>query len=296
MSQKAVRSLAEVSSEGHLVHIDKLFFDPKKDTRRNVGNIPFLAELIIENKFDRGFSIPVKYHKDLDDQGLPCLEIVDGRRRFRAAKLAVEMGRFDGLVWVNAVPPDTKEDDILIKSVTAGQGAQPFDDFEEAAYFKKLRDFDKNKWTFDVIAKRVGKSSQYVRDRVNMLTMPEHVIEMLKEVVDNKLMPVSGAIYMANNVSSVECEKELQRIISAKNEAAPGETVRVTTNEIRKRAGKSQSISVKAFRENMDYALECSEDKTNKNHKLWQFVFRVMEATYSGQVIGEDIEEEALTN
>jgi ParB/RepB/Spo0J family partition protein len=228
---------------------------------------------MVANGYDSAFPIRVKYHKDRDLNG-QCLEITDGRRRFRAAKAAKEAGTFDGNVYVILEKHDIKTDEMILRTVTAGQGALPFSDMEQGIYFRKLREFDKKKWTLEKIAERVGKSIPFVTMRIDLASLPEKTSDAIQTAITEKKISPTTAMQYAQAVAQEKMKPEdLETVLQSVNEttsndseATKGKGKRIKGSDARKHTGQSQAISSKVFRENMEIVQELATESKEWTH------------------------------
>lgn len=285
MSRDALRQIQAGTATLQMVDVDQLFFDPELDARKEIGDIPGLAQQIAAMGYDAAFPIRVKFHKDRDLNG-QCLEVVDGRRRFRAAKLAKESMGSTGKVFVILEKHDLKRDDMILHTVTAGQGALPFTDLEQGIYFRKLREFDKKKWTLEKIAERIGKSIPFVSLRLDLASLPEKTAEVVQAAIADKKISPTTAMQYAQAVAQEKMKpEELEETIKVANESL--EPKKIKGKDVKKATGQSLGISSKVFRENMEIVQELAADD-----KKWHLVAKTLELIYSGQTLGEDIEVE----
>jgi ParB-like chromosome segregation protein Spo0J len=291
MSRDALRQIQNGTATLQIVNVDSLFFDPSLDARKSIGDIGELSQLISVNGYDSAFPIRVKFHKDRDLNG-QCLEITDGRRRFRAAKAAKETGTFDGNVYVILEKHDIKTDEMILRTVTAGQGALPFSDLEQGIYFRKLREFDKKKWTLEKISERVGKSIPFVTMRIDLASLPEKTSEAVRVAITEKKISPTTAMQYAQAVAQEkmkpeELETVLQSVSEVGNETSEKKVKKIKGNDAKKHTGQTLGISSKVFRENMEIVQELAAER-----KEWHLVAKTLELIYSGQTLGEDMEVE----
>lgn len=288
MSRDALRQIQNGTATLQIVNVDSLFFDPSLDARKTIGDIGELASLISANGYDSAFPIRVKFHKDRD-LNAQCLEITDGRRRFRAAKAAKEAGSFDGNVYVILEKHDIKTDEMILRTVTAGQGALPFSDLEQGIYFRKLREFDKKKWTLEKIAERVGKSIPFVTMRIDLAGLPEKTSEAVQNAISEKKISPTTAMQYAQAVAQEKMKpEELENVLKTVSNAeeVTGKNVKkIKGTDAKKHTGQTLGISSKIFRENMEIVQELATES-----KEWQLVAKTLELIYSGQTLGEDVE------
>lgn len=288
MSRDQLRQIQTGTATLQMVDVDQLFFDPELDARKEIGDIPGLAQQISALGYDAAFPIRVKFHKDRDLNG-QCLEVVDGRRRFRAAKLAKETMGTNGKVFIILEKHDLKHDDMIIHTVTAGQGALPFSDLEQGIYFRKLREFDKKKWTLEKIAERVGKSIPFVTMRIDFASLPEKTSEAVQVAITEKKISPTTAMQYAQAIAQEKMKpEELETVLKSVDEVS-GQTEtkvkKIKGSDVKKHTGQTATISSKIFRENMEIVQELATES-----KEWHLVAKTLELIYSGQTLGEDVE------
>lgn len=287
MSRDALRQIQTGTATQQIVSVDSLFFDPELDARKSIGDISELSNLMVSNGYDSAFPIRVKFHKDRELTG-QCLEITDGRRRFRAAKAAKEAGTFDGNVHVILEKHDIKTDEMILRTVTAGQGALPFSDMEQGIYFRKLREFDKKKWTLEKIAERVGKSIPFVVMRIDLASLPEKTSDAIQTAITEKKISPTTAMQYAQAVAQEKMKpEELETVLKSVEVAGQSETKvkKIKGSDAKKHTGQTATISSKVFRENMEIVQELAAES-----KEWHLVAKTLELIYSGQTLGEDVE------
>jgi ParB family transcriptional regulator, chromosome partitioning protein len=128
------------------------------NARYNYGDIEELSNSIIAN----GLKIPLKGVKK---QGEEKFILTDGHRRFKAICLAYEKGHTDIKI---ALSPEAKQsnEERTLAMITYNSG-KPFEMLEESDIYQRLINYG---WTVAEIAKRVGKSGQYIRDCILLMT------------------------------------------------------------------------------------------------------------------------------
>jgi ParB family chromosome partitioning protein len=97
-------------------------------------------------------------------------EIVCGERRFRASELA-------GLKTIPAIIRDLSDDEALELSITENLQREDIKPIEEAAGFTVL--LETNKYDYAALAKRIGKSEAYVRNRVKLTELIPEIAQMI---------------------------------------------------------------------------------------------------------------------
>lgn len=110
-------------------------------------------------------------------------ELVDGERRFRAAKEA-------GLVEVPAVVGDFTDEEVMEIQIVSFLQRKDLTAIEEAQCFNTMLT---KRYTHERIAEKVGRSVQYVRDRCRLLSLVKGAVELLQA----KRIEVGHAILLA---------------------------------------------------------------------------------------------------
>ena len=99
-------------------------------------------------------------------------EIIAGERRWRAAQMA-------GLHEIPALIRALSDDEAAAAAIIENVQRTDLDPVEEAEGYKRLStDFA---LTQEAIAEATGKSRSYIANAVRLLTLPEEVLEMLRE-------------------------------------------------------------------------------------------------------------------
>lgn len=136
-----------------------------------------LANYITEN----GFPGSIEVYKTPDKR----LLLVDGERRLRALRQAIENGAEIRMVPITVARKGTSEIDLYLSHISRNAG-KPFTATEEAESYRRLAD-----WGFEIkeIAEKTGKSISHVRNRLELAcASPE-----LRKAVDAGDVPVTAA-------------------------------------------------------------------------------------------------------
>lgn len=126
----------------------------------------------------------------LDGGQLPPLEVrprpeggvllVDGHRRNRALRLAVERGYpaadEDGALWVSVVAFTGNDADRVARVITSQEGRK-LEPLELADGYKRLIAFG---WTVDKVAQKVGKTRQHVEQMLTLSSANSDVLQMVE--------------------------------------------------------------------------------------------------------------------
>lgn len=120
---------------------------------------------------ERGIIVPVIVGKPDADGNYPLL---DGFRRMGVTAELIREG-----VEIKAVPASIREGneaEMLVDRLICGDGV-PFDPIEQAAVIYKLRSY---KWKDEEIARKCGRSAQWVKNTRELLDQHPEVIESIK--------------------------------------------------------------------------------------------------------------------
>lgn len=102
-------------------------------------------------------------------------QLVAGERRYRASKMA-------GLSEVPVVIKEMNDEEVVAVALIENLQREDLNPIEEATGYKKL--LDTYNLTQDEISKRVGKSRPVIANALRILSLPEPVVQMVK---DNKI-------------------------------------------------------------------------------------------------------------
>lgn len=222
------------------------------NVRTDYGDLDAMAKA-----FANGTPIPplkVHYDKDIDK-----IVIVDGHRRFRAAKIAVDKykAEIQALACYNE-ERGSNEISRIFDLFTCNSG-KPLTALEEGAVINRLTNF---KWKISDIAKRIGKSQTYVS---GLLDIQESSKE-LKDAIQKQIISTSAALKMAK-VSPKEQLRILDKLSKNINPTSSKKTIKVKDVE-KETKGTPAMISTKGILlaekevENM-----VNQDRTD--HKTW---------------------------
>jgi ParB-like chromosome segregation protein Spo0J len=164
--------------------------EPGENIREDFSGVPDRAV----SMFNMGQLTPIKVR--LSEDGEKAI-ISDGGVRYRAAhyvnahydewtKDGHEGGfRFESLLCVSE-PKDTSPITRIVQQIESNTHI-PLTPLERAKAYKKLLDAD---WSYNKIAKYVGKSAQHVSDYIGMLQAPRQI----QEAVEDGKMSATAAI------------------------------------------------------------------------------------------------------
>ncbi len=108
-------------------------------------------------------------------KGIKGYELIAGERRWRAAKMA-------NLETVPCVVVDFSDSQMMEISILENIQRENLNSIEEAAAYKNL--MEKLEYTQEKLAKRVGKTREYIANILRLLNLPKAVQDL---IVNNKL-------------------------------------------------------------------------------------------------------------
>lgn len=175
MSTKTTSTDVAQASDTYLV-IDPSLIVPADDNVRNdVGDITDLAQSIVAN----GLQQPLRVVGPLTfDDGTEGYQIIAGHRRFAAITQLIADRK-----WAFGVPcmvTDQLDDSARVAAmIVENLQRTDLNPVEEAhAFFRLTKEF---KWKQAELAQRVGRSTQYISDRVALLKLPDVVVEQVRD-------------------------------------------------------------------------------------------------------------------
>lgn len=170
-----IRSIAEGSETSHWVDVETLYIDPKF-ARDEYGDLNWLADKITREGFRKDREISVRIRQDLGK-----LEVLDGRHRTLASKLAKENKGFNGLVLVKYKSGVDSDVDVLTETLTAQIGSKPFTPSELGKYFNMLiSEYGK---TVEQVAEIVGRTPQHVYEMIRFHKMDGEQKAVAEELI-----------------------------------------------------------------------------------------------------------------
>ena len=166
-------------------------------------------------------------------------QIVAGERRWRASRMA-------GLTEVPVVIRELTDENAYELSLVENLIREDLNPVEEALGYKNLADtFD---MTQEIIAERVGKSRSAVANSMRLLSLPEDVIESLRE---NKLS--AGHARALLPLEKGKASETAEKIIAEKLSVRETEKL---VKELLKPKGKEKKESAPTFYKEMELALK----------------------------------------
>lgn len=208
--------------------------------REDYGNIEELALSILEN----GLRNPLSgYKKD----GL-CF-LTDGHRRYEAIKLIISWGKDPGLLNFLPEPKGYNEDERYFDQIIKNDGLS----YSPLELGKIYRRFVLKGWDITSIAKKVGKTYQYVSKMIDVASAPQEVINEIKA-------GTISASLVGEIQGRVKDENELTEVIQvAKEIAKESGKEKITMKDIKPILPETKSEKEKGKEE---------KEKTNKVNTL----------------------------
>lgn len=151
------------------VHPKNIKIVPDRNPRMDWGDLEGLATSIQE----AGLKVPLIVEKRVDGHYL-----VDGERRLRALKSLMKDGTWDEEVSVQVLEESSVSEDLILLSMILSNDGKPFMPLEESIAFLGLKNLG---MSVSDIAKKIGKSTSYVNDRLSLLKAGEDI----KQAVQN---------------------------------------------------------------------------------------------------------------
>lgn len=155
------------SGNNWIVTPDEIEIEDGFNARFDYGNIDELKNSIIEN----GLKIPLKGVKNGEK-----FILTDGHRRFKAIQLAYESGYTDIKILLSPEAKQSQEERVL--SMITYNSGKPFEMLEEADIYQRLSNWG---WKPNEIAKKIGKSGQFVRDCLLLMTASKTMQNQIKK-------------------------------------------------------------------------------------------------------------------
>jgi ParB/RepB/Spo0J family partition protein len=218
---------ADIRKKGNVPTNGSIFFTIFQSFMSGPNNTPYYGE----------------YPPDFFD-----LIVIDGHRRWAGVEMLIKGGRWthDGVPAI-LVDKSMPEPDQILLTIVANDG-KPLLPLEEAAAYKRLRDTG---MTVADIAKRVGKGTVMVSDRLRLLEADESVREALQT---GKLPKAMAQDIVRSSKGDKTKQAEMVKEATASKEGRR-RIAEVANPEIRKRR-----VSSKAVREMHAQAKEKSRD------------------------------------
>lgn len=178
------------SGNNWLVTPDEIEVEEGFNARFDYGNIDELSNSIIEN----GLKIPLKGVKNGEK-----FILTDGHRRFKAIQMAFEKGYTDIKITISPEAKQSQEERVL--SMITYNSGKPFEMLEEADIYQRLSNWG---WKPNEIARKVGKSCQFIRDCLSLMT----VSTTLKNQIKKGLISGSAVVEMLKKEKDVNVVAE----------------------------------------------------------------------------------------
>jgi ParB family chromosome partitioning protein len=213
-------------ANSHIMPLDALKVDPSYNGRPlNREHVDSLKAKIRAEGYDESKPIRIR---NIDGQFF----IRDGLHRYTAmSELASEIEDIRGIPAVVA-PKGTNDIDDVVNMLNANDGLR-FTPLEEGALFKRVLSYGVAK---EVVAKRVGRSTQYIDERLSLMgATPE-----IQEAHRNGTISASAAA----KASKLDTGKQREIVRKAKE---TGKTVRVKDVQ-REKGGVASTVSTRKIR------------------------------------------------
>lgn len=180
------------------VDISRVHEEEGFNARVDYGDLQELKNSIIQN----GILLPLRANK-VNGEWF----IVDGHRRYRAAKLAVAEGH-DILIPLMVQPIGNNAEDRLIEMLVTATG-KPLEPFEQAVVYKRLI---AHGWSEKQIAERIGKSQSSVKTMLKFNELDKETKDM---VADGKVS-TSAAVESIAKVGVAKTQEKIKAAVKEK--------------------------------------------------------------------------------
>lgn len=146
-------------------------FNPRKE---------FALDDLIPSIRESGVKVPLRVSRNAEGR----IELRDGERRYRAVMTLIDEGcPILTVPCVMEIDPATKrrpsEADMLLNAMLANTG-KPFTPAEEAEGFRRFLAWG---WAVEQLAQRLGKSANYVRNRLTFLEATPETLQAVGDTV-----------------------------------------------------------------------------------------------------------------
>ena len=203
-----IRQLDGVGARKDYYHVDPRAIRVENgwNPRTDFAGLDDLKNSIIEN----GVLVPLRVKRGPDDE----IILIDGERRLRATLTAIEEGRDIQSVPCIFERNGIGEIEAFFLSLLANQG-EPLNPVEEAEAFRRLKG-----WGLSIagIAKRIGKSPEFVRGRLALVDASPEV----QNAVKTEQVGIKDAIKIVKNAGGN---------IKAQNKALAGTRTKANPNQ-----------------------------------------------------------------
>ena len=155
----------------NLVGLDMLVEKKGWCPRYDFGDMKTLTNSIREH----GVIQPLFVHRN--KEGL--FEVLNGYRRLRALKNIKKSGKEAIEVPIVQTKQNDVEADWLLRCFA--EAGKPYLPYEEAGIFSRLQEMSQGEFEISAIARSIGKSQAYVKDRLSLIKAVPTVVAMLKK-------------------------------------------------------------------------------------------------------------------
>lgn len=223
--------------------------------------------------------LKVRFDKDTNK-----VVIIDGHRRYRATKIAVEKhgAEIKSLPCYNE-KRGSNEESRIVDLFTCNNG-KPLTPTEQAKVVARLMTFN---WKIAEISRRIGKSQNYVS---NLLKLQEASKE-LHDAIRNQTISTTAALTLASKATPKEQVKILEKLSA---DLAKTGTPTQTKNTIKVKHIEKEtrgipimipSKPIKAFEAKTEALVK---DETRKDHKTWVAVLYGLQLALGTAEFSED--------
>lgn len=268
----SIKDLMQGRKDIFKLKFEDIIVVPGRNPRTEFGDIEGLALSLKEN----GQEQPLKVR--VPDNGSKA-ELVDGERRFRAFTLLKEQGFDLPLILCRNEEKGANEETRLVSMLVCNDG-KPLTPIELADAFYRLIQFQ---FEPAEIAKKVGKSVQYVNSILKLHSAPKKV---RNAVVDGELS-ASAAVTLVE----AKPEKQEKILAAAKAQKATGKK-RMTVSDVQKETkGVRANVSSKKIRERMQAVQDImsANGKPEKTLRLLKAVLVGLEIALEQRMVDESL-------
>ena len=217
-----------------LVPYDKIVDNPR-NVREDYGDISDLANDINQN----GLKLPLIIQRNQRNDEAAVL--VDGHRRIRAIKYAVEkLGSPIKQVECKFEAEGTNEGDRLISMFSTGMNVKPLTDLEQAKVIKRLVDLS---WSIKDIATKINRKQKAIKTLLELHAAPLAI----REKVEKKKLSTSAAVKLSKAPAEKQAEvlkdTESKKVgVKEVEKATKGVTSQISSRAIKLKLAKVRKI------------------------------------------------------
>lgn len=172
------------------------------NVRKDMGDLDELMNSIVEI----GLQQPLIVKKE---RGSETYLLIDGERRYRAIRRAIENGH--DIPYVNVTLFTGNEEDMVFTMITTGIGQKQFTNLEQAEAFKRLVKFG---YDAKEIAKKVGKSLPHIYNLLRVADAPK----VIKNHIQDGTISTGAYVQIAREVK--DSAEQIKMVETAIKDAA----------------------------------------------------------------------------